>query len=273
MLSRAANWISDAITPPVCAACDQLLQYGDRHLCRLCWRDLHRACGIQYCRRCGDTRGPHLLIDGFCANCRDRKPGVRDFDGFSCVGAYEGPLREITLRFKQRFTYDAFLGELLNASLEATSFCNDVDFWIPIPSHWLRRIRRGFQPTGLLADSIARRRQGIVHPVLRMARMIPEFHRIRITPSARSRVIQGAFNVTSPAIVADKSVCLIDDVSTTGATLREATHTLKRAGAARVFVATLARTPSENEPNALDGPVGRSEMIASIEPSPEIGKS
>ncbi len=273
MLSRAVNWLSDAITPPVCAACDQLLQHGDRHLCHLCWRDLHRACSISYCRRCGDTRGPHLLIDSFCSNCRARTPGVRDFDGFSCVGAYEGPLREITLRFKQRFTYDALLGELLNASLDASTFADKVDIWIPIPSHWLRRIRRGFQPTALLADLVARRRQGNLQPVLRMARMIPEFHRIRITPSARHRVIQGAFAVTAPSTIAGKAVCLIDDVSTTGATLREATHTLKRAGAARVFVATLARTPSENEPSALESPVGRSEMIASLQPSPEIGNS
>jgi len=202
-----------------------------------------------------------------------RSAGVRDFDGFSCVGSYEGPLREVTLRFKQRFTYDALLSELLNASLDATSFRDDVDCWVPIPSHWLRRLRRGFQPTALLAERIARSRQGTVSPVLRMARMVPEFHRFRITPSARHRVIHGAFAVAESARIDNKAICLIDDVTTTGATLREATYTLKRAGAARVFVATLARTPADNEPALPEGLANRSEILAQVEARPKIDES
>jgi len=273
MIAKAVNWIADAVTPHACVACDHLLQVGDKHFCRLCWRDLHRVCSIQYCRRCGETRGPHLLIDGFCSACRKRPAGVRDFDGFACVGGYEGPLREITLRFKQRFTYDALLGQLLNASLDATTFSRDIEYWVPVPSHWLRRLRRGFQPTALLAERVAETRVGNVLPVLRMARMVPEFHRIRITPSARHRVIQGAFAVAEPDRIKDKAICLIDDVTTTGATLCEATHTLKRAGAARVFVAALARTPAENDPGLPTESVERSEMIARIEDGPETGNS
>lgn len=242
-----APWgaLIDTLNPKVCESCELLLQTDDRHLCQTCWRDIQRLSDIECCARCGETRGPHLLIGGLCPKCQSNAAGVRDFDGFVGVGTYDGSLRELILKFKRRFTLDELLANLMVSKLAVAPFREIVDYWVPVPSHWWRRVRRGFQPTALLADQVAKQHSGASVAAISMRRLVPEFHRIRITPTARQKVIRGAFHVSRGVSVEGRHVCLVDDVMTTGATLREATYTLKKAGAKGVYVAVLARTPAD----------------------------
>ncbi|MCB9854124.1 MAG: ComF family protein [Phycisphaerales bacterium] len=246
--------IGNILHPPVCHVCGELIEMQADQLCAGCWREIAERVSGERCSTCGESRGPHLLIDKQCGACRTKARGHVRFDGLACVGHYDGALRSLILGFKRHFVLDDILGRLLADRLSSSSFADAVDLWVPVPSFWLRRVRRGFQPSMLLARAALRERGRAPTPLLRLRRWVPEFHRYHLSRQARSDAIAGAFTIARGRDLRNKSVCLIDDVMTTGATLAEAARTLRAAGAAAVYVAVLARTESESrESRAEDG--------------------
>lgn len=244
--ARGLLSVGNILHPPICHVCNELIERQADQLCARCWREIAELVADERCRTCGESRGPHLLIDDQCGACRSKARGHLRFDGIACVGRYEGPLRSLILGFKRHFVLDAILGRLLADKLSSASFARDVDLWVPVPSFWLRRLRRGFQPSMLLARAALRERGVTPTPALRLRRWVPEFHRFHLSRQARSDAIAGAFATTKSCNLRKQSICLIDDVMTTGATLAEAARTMRRAGAAAVYVAVLARTGSES---------------------------
>jgi ComF family protein len=121
-------------------------------------------------------------------------------------------------------------GELMRRSWDAA---------VPVPLHWRRRLRRGFNQAEALARAVGRR-HGL--PVERHCLV-----RVHATPpqqgdaAARQRNVRDAFAVRRAGPIAGKRVLLVDDVFTTGATANACAATLLGAGAAAVGVLTLAR--------------------------------
>jgi len=118
----------------------------------------------------------------------------------------------------------------------------DVDVVVPVPLHWLRRIRRRFNQSGDLAEAVGKRfglslRAGVLR------RVRPTRSQVGLTATQREDNVRGAFRVLRPQEVRERRVLLVDDVLTTGATCSECARTLRRAGAKRVYVAALARAP------------------------------
>jgi predicted amidophosphoribosyltransferase len=148
------------------------------------------------------------------------------------------------LRFKREFVLDRLLGGLLADALQGRLDPGTFDYWVPIPSHWRRRWARGFQPTLLLARAAARRWGGRVEPLLSMARYVRPFHR-GMSAAMRADAIAGAFRIGSRVNVSQCRICVIDDVTTTGATLAEARRALRRAGARWIAAAVLAKVSHE----------------------------
>lgn len=191
---------------------------------------------------CGEDRQEYLLTDGQCTKCR---VGGRweHFDGFVRVGRYEGPLRQLILSFKRRFVLDDLLGRLLAEAIMGRFDPAQVDFWIPVPAHWRRRLTVGFQPTFPLASAAAEKWGGAVKPVLAATRYVVPFHtRAGLTAKARADAIRGVFRGVRKYDLAGRTVCIVDDVTTTGATLREARRVLRASGAKRILAAVLAKT-------------------------------
>jgi ComF family protein len=190
-----------------------------------------------FCSRC---RTPFLNPfpldeDGVCALCRS---GVRGFDAAYSFGAYDGVLRELIHLFKYRRirTLARPLADLL-----ALAFPLDrpLDVIVPMPLHWRRRWRRGFNQAALLAAELGRRR-GL--PVIRAVRRRRHTaSQAGLTHAARRRNVAGAFVVRREEAVRGKRVLLVDDVLTTGATASACARALKQAGARSVAVLTLAR--------------------------------
>lgn len=117
---------------------------------------------------------------------------------------------------------------------------DDCDVIIPVPLHWTRLWRRGFNQSALLASEVATR---LARPL-----DVRSLVRSRATPSQTARDgkerllnVRGAFGVRRPGRVAGRRILLVDDVMTTGATANECARALISAGAARVDVLTLAR--------------------------------
>ncbi|MFQ5422617.1 MAG: ComF family protein [Phycisphaerae bacterium] len=238
-LARLGTRLVDLILPRVCAACDRAIGPDEAELCEPCAADLARLVGRPYCATCGTIARPYLLVDGRCTLCRAKK--AAPLDRFVRVGPYEGALRVLVLRFKREYVLDRFLGRLLGEAIEGALDGGSVNAWVPIPSPFRRRLQRGYQPTALLARAASRLGSVPVIRALRMARYVAPFHR-SMPADARAQAIRGAFRVSRLASVRGRALGLIDDVSTTGATLREACRVLRGAGATRIVAAIVAKT-------------------------------
>lgn len=118
---------------------------------------------------------------------------------------------------------------------------------VPVPLHRTKNRQRGFNQARALAQG-AIDALGRSHPEWKLTLAPSTLMRLRatetqagLTPTQRRKNVRGAFKVTDPAVVRGRSVLLVDDILTTGATARAAAQSLMKAGAASVYVATLAR--------------------------------
>ena len=115
-----------------------------------------------------------------------------------------------------------------------------VELVCPVPLHPRRQRERGFNQSELLARSLAAHFGAELAPHL-LARVRDTAPQIDLPRAERQANVRGAFAVPKPEKAAGKSVLVVDDVFTTGATLRECARVLRRAGASRVLIFTLAR--------------------------------
>ncbi len=118
---------------------------------------------------------------------------------------------------------------------------------VPVPLYRAKRKERGFNQARSLAEH-AIAALGKTHPAWRLTLASSTLMRLRatrsqagLTPRQRRQNVRGAFNVSDPSAVAGKCVLIVDDIFTTGATARAAAQALAKAGAATIWVATLAR--------------------------------
>ena len=170
-----------------------------------------------------------------CTVCRE---SLANFDSAYSFGSYEGALRKLVHQFKYG-KVESLADPLSKLLIRALPVDESFDVVIAMPMHWLKRWARGFNQAELLARPIAGR-YGL--------RLSYDLRRIRytkaqagLTEAARRTNLKDAFAVRRPERIAGKSILLIDDVFTTGATLRTAAGALKTAGAGRVTALTLAR--------------------------------
>lgn len=218
--------------------CDRPLREVSRiPVCRACLKQPEPLEADFYCRTC---RTPflnrHPLDDtGQCGLCR---LGLNGFDEVFSAGAYDGALRKLIHLFKFEGVrplarpLGGFLAQALPRELR-------FDVIVPMPLHWQRRWRRGFNQSELLAREIGRRWNLPVHKLVRRKRATAP--QAGLTSSQRRKNVQGAFEATKRAKLHGMSVLLIDDVLTTGATAGACARVLKRAGAAHVSLLALAR--------------------------------
>lgn len=188
---------------------------------RVAWRP---DAPSDYCDRCGATLGPYEQSEFGCAHCRDRRlPWSR----FVRLGPHRGPLRDWIHELKftrwRRLGVDlgAILGlRILDAGLPADRVCI-----VPVPMPWRRRLVRGVDHAEALAEGVARATGA---PMVRaLARRWKPAQR-GLGASTRARNVAGVFYRTPGVDLTGWTVVLVDDVRTTGATLRAASRALRR---------------------------------------------
>lgn len=180
----------------------------------------------------GDQKGAAMR----CGACLAELPPWR---AFAWHGLYRGALREIILRFK--FGGELALARLLAAWLEDAARCLPVpDALLAMPQHPAHLRRRGFNQAHELARSLHAATSLPLRPDL-LVRTRDSAPQATLSARMRATNVRGVF-AASPAVQAMR-LWLIDDVMTTGNTLKEATRTLLAAGACEVCVLTVARTP------------------------------
>jgi ComF family protein len=235
-LSRLGSSLIDILLPPRCLGCGAPVGIAGT-LCAECWRAL-TFLGRPCCARCGLPFDFDLGEGAVCGECAGEPPR---YDRARAAMRYDDSSRKLILGFKHgdRLHYAPAFGRwLLRAGEELLP---ETDRAIPVPLHWSRLFARRYNQAALLAHALnaAGGPQVAVDWLLRKRRTPPQG---RGSAAARRRNVAGAFALKPGIAVKGLRLLLIDDVFTTGATVSECARILKRAGAGRVDVLTLART-------------------------------
>ncbi|WP_020467303.1 ComF family protein [Singulisphaera acidiphila] len=234
-MAEGCRALEALVFPWVCPICEQ--PGVDSPFCESCRNDLVNASGL-VCERCAMPLGPWSNQVGGCFECRGRPLG---FDAAIALGPYEGTIRDLCLRLKRES--NAWLAPwLAKVLVDARAEVRQVpaDSWVvPIPLHWRRQWQRGYNQADALARGISKRLSlRLAHP-LRRVRSTP--HLASAGRSERAKVMREVFEVRRRQALGGRTVLLVDDILTTGATCGAAARALKRAGAARVVVLVIGR--------------------------------
>jgi ComF family protein len=237
-----ADAILNLFYPDACFICSNpMVRHQDSGICSECWSRIE---GLQlsrpWCPSCGlPLQFPEGTPEYLCGECVASPP---PFAGARSFGYYNGELSKAIqeLKFRGRRSLAAHLAPLL-----ARAFCRSwhrgqLDIIVPVPLHPRRKRERGFNQSELLGRALA--------SILGLPCRSDILKRIRYTEPQvglrdpeRLRNVHAAFRCARTDRVSHRRVLLIDDVMTTGATVRSAAAALLSAGALRVSVLTVAR--------------------------------
>jgi predicted amidophosphoribosyltransferase len=230
----------DLLWPRSCHGCGATLGgTRERWLCRPCRAALPLfGEGDTLCARCAAPLGAGTAAGG-CADCRRLRPR---FEAVRAAGAYRATLRRLVVGMKYARLRDRAwpLGELMADRLRGWGPLDGGAVVVPFPTTAAARRRRGFDPPALLADEVAAR-LGLAVAAGVLERRGEPPPQASLARAARLRAPKGTVRVSRPGAVRGRTVLLVDDVLTTGATADAAARALLGAGAARVLVAVAAR--------------------------------
>ncbi len=168
-----------------------------------------------------------------------------NFDAAYSFGSFEGSLQQLVHLFKYG-KVETLAGPLSRLLLRSLPRDGNYDLIMAMPMHWRKQWERGFNQSELLARPIAKRFG--LKPASNLRRSRYTKAQAGLSDRERQKNLEGSFAVRRPAQVMGKRILLVDDVFTTGATLRAAAQALKQAGALHVSVLTLARVDRRTAP-------------------------
>lgn len=233
---RAVDPLLAVVFPSACPACGVSLAHPSAGpLCGPCWQALprHRA---PVCR-CGTPLGGDAA--GPCGRCRR---GLSPFAAGASLGPFEGALRLLVheLKYRGRRRLAVRLAGLLLAESAVRVVLAAGAELVPVPLHPRRRRERGFNQAELLARALARG-SGLELSLGLLVRRKDTSPQAGLSAGSRRRNMRGAFAARHRPRLQGRTVVLVDDVVTTGATAAACARVLEQAGAAEVRLVTVAR--------------------------------
>jgi ComF family protein len=230
----------DLLFPRICPPCGGPLAPGTpTPLCAACHRDLATPLAVG-CSRCG-VPAAGIALDA-CAACRVRPPA---FATARALGPYVADgAGNVLARVVQQLKYHggrALAAPLADLLASRYPFALDA-LLVPVPLHRSRLRSRGYNQALLLARGLARRRGLALAPRL-LERTRPTAEHAHLDAAARRRNVREAFRLRAGGALAGRTVVLVDDVLTTGATADACARALHAGGAGAVHVFTVGRTP------------------------------
>jgi ComF family protein len=234
--------------------------------CRLCGTALVKISRLPVCEDCLSTMRP--IAGGVCSICgeglvsiyagctSDAEPRCGlcqrvqpPFAKAAAYGSYDGGLRELIHLLKYEHVRPAanVLGRMLAESISdlKPSFGSAELLVVPVPLHAHKLRQRGFNQAELITRAALKLKPASEQLTLNVAvlqRRRETQSQIGLTCHQRRQNMRGAFAVVKPAEVEGREILMVDDVFATGTTVSECARVLRRAGANRVWVATVART-------------------------------
>ena len=263
LIRRLGSYLLNLIFPLRCVGC----QRSGQLFCDACAQEVPAAPAQQVCHLCRQSLPADPAALGKpCAGCQNPLIFVRS------AALHTYPLRPAIHALKYRNTEDqpsdpvnylraVEIARKLTNYLHATAMeapwpaiMAGLDGVVPVPLHVEKMSKRGYNQAGLLAEDLASRS---AVPFLdgALGRVNATRSQVGLTALERLENMKGAFQA-APEQVQGKSLLLVDDVYTTGATMRECAAALRRAGASTVFGLALARpVPGEQQPfSVMDTP-------------------
>lgn len=232
ILKHAAETAVDLLFPRRCPVCDKIVREAGEKICMSCLKKM-KLLTPPWCLCCGRKLSEE---EEYCSECREtEQPFVRGRTLYEYQSAASAIYR---FKYGGRREYADFFGEQI--SLYLGDFIRSVSpqALVPIPLHKRRERKRGYNQAGLLAESVGRR-TGV--PVLGRA-LVRTKNTVPLkclNPQERQNNLKKAFKIAQNDVKL-KTIIIIDDIYTTGSTIKEAAKVLKQAGAEKVYFITLA---------------------------------
>lgn len=232
-LKKEYHTFLDYVYPRFCLGCEAPLMFGPYlYLCSSCIQKLPAVLPSR-CLLCAQPL-PYIKK---CAKCQGKHfPWKQLF----CAYEYQELLSELILCWKNGKNVEpteAVLKKLFQQGLENFSF-PEIDLIIPVPSDSKKQILRGFNPAKVLGVYVSRFLKVPLNKKV-LTRIFETPSQKQLSEGERQINLQGAFACQK----VPKKILVVDDIFTTGSTLREVCKVLKQAGASRVYGLVLARTP------------------------------
>ncbi|MAN72595.1 MAG: amidophosphoribosyltransferase [Henriciella sp.] len=195
--------------------------------------------GDSGCRQCALPLDTDLGEESLCGKCAAKPPR---WDAARAALAYDDTSRKLVLDLKHAGRRDGLTTFASWMTQAAGDLLEEADLIVPVPLHYRRLVKRGFNQSGWLAQGLARK-SGIPASIDTLVRRKPTPSQGGLSARERWRNVRAAFAVRdgARARIEGARILLVDDVFTTGATLSACSLALRRAGAAHIGVVVLAR--------------------------------
>lgn len=244
---RLAGGLMDLVFPSRCACCSA---WGvPTPLCEDCAQRMATLRRTECCPICAGNTGPHEASWDGCGACRGLRLRI---SGTSRIGAYTDNTRSLVRQYKyrERQNVGPLLIDWLADSVSAAPWAARLDVVTYVPTHWRRLVQGRFHIARTLAEGLARRLELPCAGLLRRTRSGPR--QVGLSYAQRMMNVRGAFSIIPGTVVEGARILVVDDVRTTGATLEECARALRRARAAEVYAAVIARARGADDD--LDAP-------------------
>ena len=237
-MRKLLKGISDIVFPQQCIGCGTILTEERLLFCSRCFAQM-KFISSPLCSVCGLPYSEAGESDHLCGDCLQSNPA---FFVARAMGQYEQILMEVIHRFKygRKISLGNMLGSLM-AGFSYPSFrIKDYSLIMPVPLHPKRLRQRGFNQALILAREISRH-FSIALDFLSLRRIVFTEPQVGLGRDMREHNIKGAFSVADQGRIKGEKIILVDDVYTTGSTVRECAQELMKSKAEEVAVLTLAR--------------------------------
>lgn len=237
-MKRFIRGLGDLVFPPRCMACG-VLPAGpeDASFCRACF-SLIRFISPPLCPCCGIPIAG-AGADHLCGDCLVAPP---PYAVARAVARYEAVLLDAihTFKYKGKITTGEVLGKIMADHAYPGYSIADYSLIVPVPLHPKRLRERGFNQSVILAREISKR-FSLPLDFLTLRRHVFTEPQVNLGKDRRTANVRGAFAVKNKKKIEGQKIILVDDVYTTGSTVKECAGALMQHGAVEVSVLTLAR--------------------------------
>lgn len=231
----ALNWMNQVLDfcyPPTCVVCGE---GADSLLCDECDGALTELSQAPACGWCASPLGEGAA----CPFCHGK--GLRPIERIVAMGRFDEPLKGLIhqVKYHHRWSLAESLADRLLESESVKGLLSETDCLVPVPLYRWRRVARGYNQSDVIARRLGRRcRIRVAHPAIRWRHTETQTH--LHSRARRYENLRDAFILTETSTVRGRHVVLVDDVMTTGATLRSLARILLPAEPASISAIVLA---------------------------------